>query len=85
MKNKDAAVDELMHMDINQLRAMIVYMSVSIYDELPRALDAMSVPDLVSWWLIHLDYNDEKQAWEPVVNQELDEIANEVAYYGAFG
>lgn len=90
MWNRDTAVDAMMHYNIDILRTMVKSESLDIYDQVPSALNSMTVPELVSWWIWHFDFNVKTQEWEQYTDEKLmsahlEDAANEAEYYGTFG
>ena len=88
MLTKDQVVDKLMHSNVDSLREMCYYAHKDHYGIKGHHLLNYSVPELVSWWISHYDWNENHQYWDTLIpfdNDNYEERSNEVVYYAQFG
>ena len=85
MLNKDTAVDALMLTDRIKLRALVVNACNELFNgNIPNNLHAMSVPELVAWYIWNHDFDDLNQIWYPV-EYRFEDAETETEYYNQFG
>lgn len=85
MFTKDQAVDRMMHSNVDSLRETCYYAHKDHYGIKGHHMMNYTVAQLVSWWLSHYDWNEERQCWDTTFDDELDSRADESDYYAQFG
>ena len=70
---KDQAVDRLVHIPRDDLIELCYYAHKDQYGVKGRHLLDYSVPDLVSWYIVHYDWNEKGQYWESI--QPFEDVA----------
>ena len=93
LDTRDTAVDAMMHLKKETLQSLIGSASRELYGHVPSAIDFMTVPELVSWWIWHYEFNETSQEWELCEQDrfwkydafKLSEAADEAEYYRSFG
>lgn len=84
---KDEAINKLMYSKHEQLVSLINSASKLMLLTPPRNIDTLPVVDLVSWWLVHFEFDEGTQKWcfVELTTPTYEEAAEEVEYYNTFG
>ena len=90
---RDTAVDAMMQLKKETLQSIVCSASQELYGHVPSATDFMTVPELVSWWIWHYEFNETTQEWELCEQDrfwksgasDLSDAADEAEYYRSFG
>lgn len=70
---KDEAIDRLMHSSQECLAESCYYMHKDQYGVKGTHLMNKTVPELVSWIIIHYTFNESNQCWETIIPFEENE------------
>ena len=60
---KDEALNALVYLGYLRIRALVETSALHLYGRLPMGIDDMQVPELVSWFLIHFEFDESAQKW----------------------
>lgn len=90
MLTADQALDHMMHQSQEDLYHMCYEAHKDFYGTKGRHMYQYSVPELVSWWVSHYEWNEADQYWDTKISFEDEEALyaskeDEYDYYRQFG
>lgn len=70
---QDEVIDRMVHMSRDDLYEIVYGAYKDQYGTRPTHMSDWSVPDLVSWYIIHYEWNEQHQMWESAI--PFEEVA----------